>query len=137
MGGAKTPPYFRKGINQMYREIKVGEKMVPMVANAATALRYKHVFGKDLIVELQQAQGDTAKGFNSLPELAFVMAKAAEAKEGKVNMGLLNEENFMDWLEQFDSMDIVTAAEAVINLYMGNSEASVEQKKEGGGVSES
>lgn len=121
----------------MYREIKVGEKMVPMVANAATALRYKHVFGKDLIVELQQAKDDTAKGFNSLPELAFVMAKAAEAKEGKVNMGLLNEENFMDWLEQFDSMDIVTAAEAVINLYMGNSEASVEQKKEGGGVSES
>lgn len=121
----------------MYREIKVGEKNVPMIANAGTALRYKHVFGKDLIQELQQAQHDTSKGFNSLPELAFIMAKAAEAKEGKANMNLLSEESFIEWLEQFESMDVIQAAEGVIDLYMGNSEASVEQKKEEGGVSES
>jgi len=121
----------------MYREIKVGEKIVPMVANGATALRYRHVFGKDLIQELQQAQGDTSKGFNSLPELAYIMAKAAEAKEGKVNMSLLNEESFMEWLEQFDPMDVIMSAEAVINLYTGNAEANVEQKKEEGGVNES
>ena len=121
----------------MYREIKVGKKIVPMVANGATALRYRHVFGKDLIQELQQAQGDTSKGFNSLPELAYIMAKAAEAKEGKVNMSLLNEESFMEWLEQFDPMDVIMSAEAVINLYTGNTEANVEQKKEEGGVNES
>ena len=35
----------------MYREIKIGNGTFPMSANGATPIRYRMVFGKDLISE--------------------------------------------------------------------------------------
>lgn len=115
----------------MYREIKIGEITVPMLANGATALRYKHVFGRDLIAEFQQAESNSVMAINCIPELAFIMAKAAEAKEGKADMNLLNEEMYMSWLEQFGSMDLPLAAESIVDLYTGQClTKSVPKKKE-------
>lgn len=115
----------------MYREIKIGDITIPMLANGATALRYKHVFGRDLISEFQQAEKDSVMAINCIPELAFIMAKAAEAKEGKADMNLLNDEMYMSWLEQFGPMDLPLAADAIVNLYTGQSiTKSVPKKKE-------
>lgn len=113
----------------MYKEIKIGDITVPMLANGATALRYKHIFGKDLIAEFQEAEKDSAKVVDSIPELAFVMSKAAEAKEGKADLNKLNEEMFLNWLEQFGPMDLPLAAEQIVNLYIGNGATSSEAKK--------
>lgn len=113
----------------MYKEIKIGDITVPMLANGATALRYRSVFGRDIITELQEAQGDTSKGFNALPELAFIMAMAAKAKAGEVDMSLLNQDMFLEWLEQFDPMDLPMAAEELTNLYTGNGKTNSEPKK--------
>ena len=113
----------------MYREITIGSVKVPMLANAATPLRYKHLFHKDIIKEFQEASGDISKVMDSIPELAFIMAKAAEAKEGKADMNLLNEDVFVDWLEQFDPLDLPMASEQIVDLYMGNSITDSEPKK--------
>ena len=113
----------------MYKEIKLGEKTVPMIANAATALRYKLVFGKELIGEFQNIESDAVRGMNTLPELTFIMAKAAEAKEGKADMNKLNQEIYIEWLEQFDPMDIPDAASDILDLYMGNTKTTSEPKK--------
>lgn len=113
----------------MYKEIKLGEKIVPMIANAATALRYKQVFGKEMMGEFQDIEKDTVKGMNALPELTFIMAKAAEAKEGKADMNKLNQEIYIEWLEQFDPMDIPDAASDIVDLYMGNTKTTSEPKK--------
>lgn len=119
----------------MFREIKVGDKIVPMLANGATALRYRHVFKRDIIKELSEAQEDMSKGVNSIPELAFIMAMAAKAKDGEVDMNLLNEEKYIEWLEDFGPMDLPMAAEEITNLYAGNSITDSEPKKKGrGGV---
>lgn len=113
----------------MFKEIKVGDTTVPMLANGATALRYKHIFGKDLITEFQGAEQDNAKVIDCIPEIAFIMAMAAEAKEGKVDMNLLSNDMFMTWLEQFDPMDLPNAAEDIVNLYIANSLTSSTPKK--------
>ena len=113
----------------MYKEIKLGEKTVPMIANAATALRYKLVFGKEMIGEFQNIESDAVRGMNTLPELTFIMAKAAEAKEGKADMNKLNQEIYIEWLEQFDPMDIPDAASDILDLYMGNTKTTSEPKK--------
>lgn len=115
----------------MFKEISIGGIKIPMLANAATPLRYKHLFHKDIIKEFQEASGDVSKVTDSMPELAFIMAMAAEAKDGKVDMNLLNEEKFMDWLEQFDPLDLPMASEEIVNLYMGNNITSSEPKKKG------
>lgn len=103
--------------------------VVPMLANAATPLRYHAVFNEDLISRFQDAETDTTKGFNAIPELAFIMAKAAEAKDGKADMTKLNQDTFIVWLEQFDPMDLPEAAEDIVNLYLGNTATHSEPKK--------
>lgn len=113
----------------MFREITIGNKKVPMIANGATPLRYKLLFGKDLITEFQNANGDSSKVVECIPELAFIMAKAAEAKEGKTDMALLNKESYINWLEDFDSFEIPMATEEIIDLYMGNALTTAEPKK--------
>lgn len=113
----------------MFKEIKVGNITVPMLANAATPLRYKHIFGKDIIKEFQAAQGDMTKVTDSIPELAYIMARAAEAHKGDADLNLLNENDFIEWLEQFEPMDLVLAAEDIVDLYIGNGKTASEPKK--------
>lgn len=115
----------------MFREIKIGDITIPMLANGATPLRYRLLFGKDLISEFQNAENDATKVVDCIPELAFIMAKAAEAKEGKVDMNLLDQKAFLNWLEQFGPMDLPMASEEIINLYMGNAMAAIAPKKKG------
>lgn len=113
----------------MYREIKVDDITVPMIANGATPLRYRHLFGKDLIAEFQDAEDNAAKVTDCIPELAFIMAKAAEAKDGTVDMNKLSQDDFITWLEQFSPMGLALAAEDIVDLYMGNAKTSVDSKK--------
>lgn len=116
----------------MYREIKVGEMSIPMLANGATPIRYRMVFGKDIMSEFNQSQDDVVKASSSLSELAFIMAKAAEAFNEKKAMTMLNQESYVEWLEQFEPLDLVLASEDIINLYMGNGETLSEAKKKAG-----
>lgn len=113
----------------MFKEIKIGNNTVPMLANGATALRYRLVFNKDLISEFMEAQNDTSKGFNALPELSFIMAMAAKAKEGKVDMNRLNQDSFLEWLEEFEPTDIAMAADDIMAVYIGNGQTNSEPKK--------
>ena len=55
-----------------------------------------------------------------MTELAFVMAKQAE----KCDMGKLNEEVFLEWLEGFGSMAFVNNAEEILNVYMESTEST-------------
>lgn len=113
----------------MYGEIKVGGINVPMIANAATPLRYKQLFGKDLLTEFRGVEENEAKAVESIPELAFIMAMTAKSKDGKQDLSKLNLNLYMEWLEQFDPMDLPMASERIINLYLGNTVTSSEPKK--------
>lgn len=113
----------------MYSELKIGGVKVPLLSNAATPLRYKQFFHKDILKEMQGASKDSAKITDSLPELTFIMAKQAEAKTKKCDMNTLKESDFIDWLEMFDAYDIPMASEEIINVYLGNALSDVEAKK--------
>ena len=113
----------------MYREIKVGEKNIPMLANGATPLRYRMVFGKDIIAEFEHAESDSGRATSSISELAYIMTKAAEAQNGGEAMSTLNMESYIDWLEQFEPLDLTLSADEIIDLYMGNGKTLSEGKK--------
>ena len=113
----------------MFKKVKIGGITVPMLANGATPIRYKHIFHKDIIAEFQEAQNDYSKATTSMPELAFVMAKQAEAKDGKVDLNLIDEDMYVEWLEQFDPMDLPLASDQIVDLYMGNNATTSEAKK--------
>lgn len=113
----------------MFKEVKIGNITVPMLANGATPLRYKMIFHKDLISEFQDATENAEKAMESLPELAFIMAMQAQNKEVGGDLNLLNEDRYMKWMEQFDPMDIPMASDEIVGLYTGNMETSSEPKK--------
>lgn len=113
----------------MFKELKIGDKTIPMLANGATPLRYRLVFKKDIIEELQLAENDYSKVTNSVPELAFIMAKQAEASQGGEDLNLLSFDKYMAWMEQFEPMDLIYASDDIIDLYMGNNQTSSESKK--------
>jgi hypothetical protein len=113
----------------MFKNVEIGGITVPMLANGATPIRYRHVFHKDIITEFQQAQDDYSKVVNSMPELAFIMAMQAKAQDGAIDLNLLNEDKYLEWVEQFGAMDLPMASEQIINLYLGNNATSSEPKK--------
>lgn len=107
----------------MYREVKLGSHTVPMVANAATVIRYRQIFGRDLLLMFSKA--DTEMTFTG--ELAFVMAKQAE----KADMSRLNIESYIEWAEQFDALDLFAheSSEAVVDLFSSQQKTLVKEKK--------
>ena len=114
----------------MYREIKIGKSTVPMSANGATPIRYRMVFGKDLLSEFQRVDNNYSIAIDTISELAFIMAKSAE----KTDMDKLNKSAYVNWLEQFEPFDITNSANEIIDLYMGNEITMSEVKKKARGA---
>lgn len=109
----------------MYREIKVGEKIIPMKATAATPLRYRHVFHKDVIKAFQTVEDNYSIAIDTISELAFIMTFSAKGAD----MTKLNEDQYIEWLDQFETFDLTAASEEIIDLYLGNTEGLSELKK--------
>ena len=144
------------------------EKAFSFVANGATALRFRLVFGRELIASITnifnaigtenvsglmktmnslQAEGKEEMGLedlspeqlgalfaivgsgemNTISQLAYIMNASAEHKD----MRSLDMESYLDWLEQFETMEFLTHAMDFIMLYMNNrATSSVAKKKE-------
>lgn len=113
----------------MFREITIGGIKVPMLANAATPLRYKQHFHGDILKQINSDMDNAEKVTGPVTELAYIMAIQAKAKEGKIDINLVKETDYIDWLEQFDPLDIPMASEEIIKLYFGNAYTEAEAKK--------
>ena len=88
----------------MRRDITLGDKVVPMEANAAIPIRFKTEFAG---------------------KLAFVMAKSAE----KADMRALTVDDYWAWLETLTGPAIAYAAPDIVDLYLGNEQTASEPKK--------
>lgn len=114
----------------MFKEVKIGDKSVPMLANGSTPIRYRMLFSKDILSEFQAIQNDSTKT-ETIGELGYVMAMQSKANEGKFDLVKLNTNDYIKWLEQFDPFDIEMAAEDIIGVYIGNmASSSIPKKKE-------
>lgn len=109
----------------MYREIMIGKESVPMKSNAATPIRYRQVFHKDILKELSEAEKNTALAMDSISQLAYIMAMTGSGAD----MSQLNEEKYIAWLEQFETFDFIEASEAIVDVYLGNTTTTSEAKK--------
>lgn len=62
---------------------------------------------------------------DTISKLAFIMNRAAEGADMKA----LDVENYLDWLEQFETMEFLTHAMDFISLYMSNKATTSTMKK--------
>lgn len=118
----------------MFKNVRIGEKDVPMLSMASVDLYYKNVFGEDPLVVQQNMGPGEAIGF--VQRMGFIMAKFAEVKERK-EMLKLSLDSFYEWMEQFERVDLILALEDVKNVYDGQTAVSAESKKKDDGPSAS
>lgn len=118
----------------MYKEISIGKKTprkLALLANGATPLFYKQIFNRDLLQYLTEDGSDEGSmeiASDKIPELAYIMARQAE----KADMQKLSFEDYMQWLEGFEALDLTMNAAAIANVYISDSIPSVSQKKRSG-----
>jgi len=113
----------------MIKNVTIGDKELVLVANGATPYRYRQVFGSDLMNELNYItdKEDMGKSVDVVSKMAFIMKNQAE----KADMSRLTEDMFIEWLEQFETMDIIAASHDIFAIYMSNMKSeSVAKKKE-------
>lgn len=101
----------------MYNKIVIGAKEVPMLSMASVDLYYRNIFHEDPIA-LQTKGIDEGEMINFVLRMGFVMAKFAELKDRK-EMAKLNEDSFLDWLDQFERNDIFAALPDIQKTYEG------------------
>lgn len=113
----------------MFKEIQIGENKVPMKANAATGIRYKQVFGKELFKQMEMINDtDAFVPTDVIMELAYIMAMSGS----DADMTRLNTETYMEWLEGFEFMDFMNeeTSKEIMLIWQGNKKQSVEPKKD-------
>ena len=93
----------------MFDTVKIGDKSVPMLCLASTNVYFKKVFGVDPIAIQANSKLTPADGIDFATKMAFVMAKQAENQSDRPAMLRLNEGDFIDWLDQFEQIDLQVA----------------------------
>lgn len=115
----------------MTKEIIVGGKPITFTANGATPLFYKQFFKKDLMkftgINEKEAAMELAEG--DITGLAFIMAKQAD----KADMMHLTMQNYIEWLELFNPLDVTMKSDEIYMLYVADSVPMEEPKKKGRG----
>lgn len=104
--------------------VKIGPASITLCGNAATPVRYKQIFHKDLLMAFK---GLSAEDFDAdlVKQMAFVMAMQAEGADFKA----VTFDAFIDWLEQFEETDLLQAMPEIVGLWMTNTQSLVKPKK--------
>lgn len=112
----------------MFKELEIRDIKLPLLANGATPYHFKRLFGKDLLKQLTST-GEYEIASDEIPELAFIMAMQAE----KADMAQLTFEKYIEWLEQFDALDMVMKSTEIADIYIGNTIPKEKPKKKASG----
>lgn len=113
----------------MLKTVKIGEKEINLLANAATPIRYKMVFGEDIMVAFNQINGkkrDEGEILDISSQLAFIMSKQATCNREELKG--LTKEAYVEWLEDFGSMDFVNASKDIFDTYLGTTGTTSKSK---------
>lgn len=112
----------------MYRVVNIGDKEVPMLAMASVDIYYRRVFHEDPLSIMTSKVDDGVKTRVAFG-MAFIMAKFAECRDRKAMLHL-TEDQYIEWLEQFDYGDFIAAAPEIIGVYYGQKLVGAQEKKE-------
>lgn len=113
----------------MFKIVKIGNDEVPMMAMASCDLYYEKIFGEDPLRVQVEAGNDGVVATKLFMRMGFVMAKFAELKS-REKMRELNEDDYFDWLDQFERADYMDALEEIVDVYNSEKEEKSTPKKE-------
>lgn len=106
-------------VKRMRKTVNIGGKDTELVANAASPYLYKMIFKEDFLKRLQDNEPD----LEIVQKMAFVMAKQAEITN-MTKLAELSTGDYLEWLLQFEPMDILTASEEIMKIYLGQTKGT-------------
>lgn len=104
--------------------IQIGTNTIKLCGNAATAIRYKQVFHRDLLMSFKSMSPEDFDA-DIIKELAFIMMQQAAGADFKA----VTFDDFVDWLEKFEETDLLNKASDIIGLWMSNTQTMAKAKK--------
>lgn len=116
----------------MTKTVMIGSNAVKMTAVAGVDIIYQQIFREDPLKIQAGFNGDDSTGADAIPlfeRMAFVMAKAAEAKSYS-ELAKLTEGDFLEWLCQFERSEFIAAIGDIAGVYAGMRATSSQEKKE-------
>lgn len=87
-----------------------------------------NVFHEDPIKLQAGRDPEVSELIDFVMKLGFIMAKFAELRSSKA-MRQLNEDDYLDWLDQFERADYLETLGAIREVYEGQKTISVDAKK--------
>lgn len=114
--------------------VKIGERDVDMLCNAATTFIYKRVFGNDFLMTVgtnyvgADGKQKTDINTNAIKELGYVMHMQTQ-KTFKELLDTSTEEDCVMWLSEFEASDFDNALNDIMNLYNKQQKTTVTPKK--------
>ena len=116
------------------KTIVIGGREIPMLRNALSPVIYRRIFHKDSLsqtAKLDKSKDPGGDAVSLYEEIAFVMAMQA-AKELE-ELKRVTEDDFFEWLSQFDDpYAIPRALEEIVNYYNEQElTTSIAKKEEG------
>lgn len=110
----------------MKKIVKIGNKEVEVVANAASPYLYKGLFREDFLLKIQDKTPDPSL----FEKMGFIMAMQATLDREKLHN--LSIDDFYDWLEGFAPMDVMNATKDLTEVYFQQNKATSSAKKKEG-----
>lgn len=110
----------------MIKEFTLDGKQVTLKCTAATPYRFKSVFkGMDILKTLSNEKALDENGTDHSIRLMYIMAMTAEGK----SMDTLNEETFVEWLDNYSMGTIIDNIDAVVEFFGETQETTSAPKK--------
>ena len=97
-----------------------------LAANAATPFFYHELFKEDFLTEIKDM--DEGRTVSAFTKCAFIMAKQAEGLSLK-DFSNLKIEQFYEWLDGFEPMDILNSIGDITTFYLGQTEGTASPKQ--------
>ena len=109
--------------------VKIGERDVDMLANAASPFIYKKIFHKDFLMSVSSGSDKKADwDTNAITEMAFVMHMQT-VKTFKEILDTVTVDDFGAWVSEFEALDFAMAMAEIMGLYYNQQKTTVTPKK--------
>lgn len=110
----------------MIATIELGKKKVKLLSNAVTAIHYKQIFKKDLLVmmlvDAPSGKMNDAEAVEMAQELCYVMAMQAAKQE-------MSFDGYLAWLENQSQMELINKSFDIIDVFKEQMPGLSESKK--------
>lgn len=111
----------------MHGTVQIGSEVVEMSANAASPYFYKRVFNEDFLMMAQRTETPDVYIY---VKMGFIMAMTASRK--LEDLCKLAEKDFLAWVSQFTTVDVMNALPEIVQLYTAQETGGSNPKKEDG-----